>query len=226
MHAASGIVGHIVFICTRQYSSAFLASGSTISFAKFLSAVVCEYPYRRVLLSVLFVPHPSRSVAKLFHTAHHLTSCDSQGKFRRSHVYHGPFLVLPHHPQRLTRPEIRLLPCTFSHVVTAVSAFPLWHARFSDRRGHPVTDTWSRDLRGLSCPSPVSSVRMMVKLSPVPVWSIRMFHLVVEFFPSSRIINHFRHSRRFVTFLYKATPLVFVRVFPLSASRTSSHLSR
>ncbi len=131
---ASGIVGRIVFICTHQYSSAFQASGSTISFAKFLSAAVREYPYRRVLLSVLFVLCPSRSITKLFHAAHHLMSCESQGKFRRSHAYHGfqpllPFIicgplpVLPHHPQRFTRPQIRLLPCTFLHVVTAVSAF-------------------------------------------------------------------------------------------------------
>ncbi len=93
--AASGIVGRIVFICTHQYSSVFLASGSTISFAKFLSPAVREYPYRRVLFSVLFVPRPSRSVAKLFHAMHHLTSRESQGKFCHSRVYRGFQPLLP-----------------------------------------------------------------------------------------------------------------------------------
>ncbi len=72
---ASGIVGRIVFICTRQYSSVFLANGSTISFTKFLPAAVRKHPYRRVLLSVSFVLRPSRSVTKLFCTTHHLTCC-------------------------------------------------------------------------------------------------------------------------------------------------------
>ncbi len=190
---ASGIVGHIVFICTRQYSSAFLANGSTILFAKFMPAAVHKHPYRHVLLSVPFVPCPSDSVAKLFHTMHHLTLRKSQGKFRRSCPYHcfqpllpsivcGPFPVPPHHPKRLTRPQIRILPNTFLRVVTAVSAFPLWRARFSDRWGHPVTDAMSHDLRRLSCSSPHPPVRTVVKLSPVSVRSIRMFRPVVEFF--------------------------------------------
>ncbi len=190
---ASGIVGRIVFICTCQYSSAFLASGFTISFTKFLSAAVREYPYRCALLSILLVPRPSRSIAKLFCATHHLTSRESQGKFRCSCAYHGfqpllPFIVrgffpvLPHHPQHLTRPQIRLLLCTFSHFITAVNAFPLWSARFSNHRGHPVTDAWSRYLRGLSCPIPAPPVSTVVKLSPVPVWSVRMFRPAVEFF--------------------------------------------
>ncbi len=199
---ASGIVNRIVFICTRQYSSAFPASGSTISFAKFLSAAVRKYLYQRVLLSVPFVPRPSRSVAKFFRATHHLTSHESQGKFCRSRAYYsfqpllpsivrGPFPVPPHHLQRLMRSQIRLLPCTFSHIVTAVSAFPLWCAHFSNRRGHLVTDARSRDLRGLSCPSPVPPVCTAVNLSPVPVQSIRMYHPVIKFFPSSRIVSHF-----------------------------------
>ncbi len=210
--AASGTVGRIVFIYTCQYSSAFLASGSTILFTKFLSAAVREYPYRRVLLSVPFVPRPSHSFAKIFRTTHHLMPYESQGKFRHSRAYYsfqpllpsiirGPFPVPPHHPQRLTRPQIRLLPYTFSHVVTAVSAFSLWRACFSDRRSHPVTDAQSCDLRELSCPSPVPLVRTAVNLSPVPVQSIRMFRPVIEFFPSSRIVSHFVRSCQFVTFL-------------------------
>ncbi len=163
-------------------------------------------------LAFFFIPSPSRSVTKLFLSAHHLMSCESQRKFRHSRTYYsfqplllsivrGPFPVPPHHLQRLTQLQIRLLPCTFSHVVTAVSASPLWHARFSNRRSHPVTDAWSRNLRGFSCPSPVPPVYTVVKLSLVPVQSIRTFRPVVEFFPSWRIVSHFVRSCQFITFL-------------------------
>ncbi len=147
---ASGMVGRIVFICTRQYTSALLVSGP-INF-------VCEIPLAVVANASFKASSPTASFrqhCEAFHATHH--SRKSQKVLHYSHTYHS------HRPLPLSTVRGSLFQC---HRVIRIALrdpelssakyvlvrcychqhFSFWYVRFPDRRGHPITDTRSRDL--------------------------------------------------------------------------------
>ncbi len=147
---ASGIVGRIIFICTRQFTSALLASGPTNFVREIPLAAVANASFKASSPTASF---PQR--CKAFYATHH--SRESQKVFHYSRVYHNRCpLPLPtvRSPLFQCRRIIRIAlhdPESSSAAYVLVhcnchQCFSFWYVRFPDRRGHSITDAQSRNL--------------------------------------------------------------------------------
>ncbi len=151
--AASGIIGRIVFICTRQFTTALLASGPIIFVRKITFAEVANASFKASSPTA-----SSPQCRKAFHTARHLR--ESQKVLHYSRAYHG------HRPLLLSTIRSPLFQCcriirialrdpessSATYVLVRHNCrqcFSFWYVCFPDYRGHPITDTRSRDLHEL-----------------------------------------------------------------------------
>ncbi len=180
--SASDIVGRIVFICTRQSTSALLAS-KPISF-------VCEIPllwFANIRTNASFKASSLTAsfpqCREAFRSMRH--SCESQEVLHYSRAYHGlrplPLSIVCgphfqcHHVIRIPLRDQESSTATYVLVRrNCHQCFSFWYVHFPNRRGHPITDVRSRDLHEFSCLSPILSVRTAIEPSSACVRSARL----------------------------------------------------
>ncbi len=179
---ASGIVGRIVFICTRQSTSALLASGPIIFVRKIPLAVVRKYLRQRVFQSIFsyrvlhaaswsFPRHVSfvqESTVLHYSRAYH-SLCPLPLSIVRSFLFQCRRIIrIALHDPESSAASYVLVRCNCQ------KSFSFWYVCFPNRRGHPITDVRSHDFYELSCPSPILSIRTAIEPSSACVRSVRL----------------------------------------------------
>ncbi len=150
--AASGIVGRIVFICTRQSTSVLIASALIIFVRKIPLAAVCKYPRQHIFLSVFsyrvllaalwsFPRHTSFArESRVLIIAAHITAfihC-------RCPSFLAPFFSAAASSASPYVTRNRLLPHMSSYSVIAVSAFHFGTCAF------PIAEATQLPMRGVT----------------------------------------------------------------------------